>query len=35
MNRRAGWKLWGRNPRQQPRTAALMKVALEKTFGGL
>ena len=34
MNSRAGWKLCGRKPTQQPTSAAVMKVAEEKTFGG-
>ena len=34
MNSRAGWKLWGRNPAQQPTIAAQIRVATEKTLAG-
>ena len=35
MNSRAGLKLCGRKPRQQPRVAAMTKVAVEKTLAGV
>ena len=34
MNSRAGWKLCGRKPTQQPTSAAVMNVAEENTLGG-